>query len=141
MKKIFLITLALLVAVITSGCVRRIVTINSEPQGAEVYLDYKLIGQTPISREFFYYGGHHLELVKEEYVNLKTRLKLKGPIYEYFPFSVFSEVLIPWRITDEHNFTFKLEKGQTKQALISPIEEPQPPLPAIRLERISEKEQ
>lgn len=123
-----------------AGCVRRIVIIDSQPQGARVYFDRKLIGKTPCTYEFLYYGTHHVELVKEGYANLNTSLKLKGPIYEFFPLSVFSELLIPWQITDEHKFTFKLEKGQTKEPIISPIKKPQLDLPPPKLERIEPKQ-
>lgn len=139
MKRFFLSALVLLLLLAGAGCVRRIVTIDSQPQGAQVYFDRKLIGQTPYIHEFLYYGAHRLELVKEGYANLNTTLKLKGPVYEYFPLSVFSELLIPWQITDEHSFAFKLEKGQTRKPVISPIEQPQPTLPSPRLERIEER--
>jgi hypothetical protein len=79
---------------------------------------------------------HRLELVKQGYANFNSTLKLKGPYYQYFPLSLFSELIIPWEITDKHSFTFTLEQGQTKAAVISPIKEPQPPLPAPELERI-----
>lgn len=140
MKRLFLITLILSFAIVASGCVRRIAIINSQPQGAQVYFGRNLVGETPCDFEFLYYGNHHLELVKEGYANLKMTLRLKGPIYEYFPFSFVSEVLIPWQITDEHKFTFKLEKGQSKAPIISPIEEPQPTLSAPQLERLEEKQ-
>lgn len=138
MKKSFLITLVLFLAVTGAGCVRRIVTIDSRPQGAKVYFGRKPAGETPCELEFLYYGTHYLELVKEGYANLRTTVKLKGPIYEYFPFSVFSELLIPWEITDEHNFSFKLEEGESEKAIISPIEQAQPALPPAQLERIEQ---
>ena len=140
MKKLFLSALVLLLLLAGAGCVRRIVTIDSHPQGSQVYFDRKLIGQTPYTHKFLHYGVHRLELVKEGYANLNTTLKLKGPVYEYFPLSVFSELLIPWQITDEHSFAFKLEKGQTQKPVISPIEHPQPTLPSPRLERIEERQ-
>jgi hypothetical protein len=136
MKKNIFITLGLFAILASAGCVRRIVTIDSQPQGAQVYFDRKSIGQTPCEFEFLYYGGHHLELAKEGYANLNTTLKLNGPIYEYFPLSVLSELLIPWQLTDNHNFTFELQEGQTEEAIITPIRQPQPSLPASRLERI-----
>ena len=74
------------------------------------------------------------DLIAPDYYD--QTLKLKGPLYEYFPLSVFAEVLIPWQITDEHNVTFNLEEGKTKKPLISPIEQPQPTLPAPKLKRI-----
>ncbi|MCQ9208160.1 MAG: PEGA domain-containing protein [Omnitrophica bacterium] len=139
MRRFLLIIFVLPLIAAVTGCVRRIVTFDSQPQGAEVYFDRKLIGQTPCKHEFLYYGGHHLELTKEGYTNFNTTLKLKGPIYEYFPLSVFSELLIPWQITDKHSFAFKLEQGQSRKAIVSPIEQPQPGLAAPRLEHIKEK--
>ena len=138
MKRIFLITFLLCATLALTGCVRRLVTIDSQPQGAEVYFDRKLIGQTPCTHEFLYYGRHHLELTKEGYANVRTTAKLKGPVYEYFPLSFFSEVIIPWEILDQHAFSFELEEGETKQAVISPITQPQPPLPEPKLERMDE---
>ncbi|MBL7092107.1 MAG: PEGA domain-containing protein [Candidatus Omnitrophica bacterium] len=140
MKRLFLSAFALFLSLALTGCVRRIVTIDSQPQEAQVYFDRKLIGQTPYTHEFLHYGAHRLELVKEGYANLNTTLKLKGPIYEYFPLSVFSELLIPWQISDEHSFAFKLEKGQARKPVISPIEQPQPTLPSPQLERIEERQ-
>ncbi|MBL7085098.1 MAG: PEGA domain-containing protein [Candidatus Omnitrophica bacterium] len=141
MKKTLLIMFLLFVVTANSGCVRRIVTIDSQPPGAQVYLDRKLVGETPYSHEFLYYGSHYLELVKEGYSNLNTAIKLKGPIYEYFPLSIFSELLIPWEITDKHELSFKLEEGQIKKPLVTPIEEPQAPLPSPELERMHIKEE
>jgi hypothetical protein len=139
MKKLFLIIMILFLVSTISGCVRRIVTIDSNPQGAEVYLGRKLIGKTPCTHEFLYYGTYYLELVKQGYANINTSIKLKGPFYQYFPFYVISELVIPWQITDKHNFNFKLEKGKSEKPIISPIEEPQAPLPAPRLERMQER--
>lgn len=139
MKRTSFVMLMLLLIVASSGCVHRIVTIDSQPQGAQVYFGRQLIGETPCTHEFLYYGTHYLELAKDGYVNHRTTVKLKGPFYEYFPFSVFSELLIPWQITDQHSFKFKLEKGETEKPIISPIEEPQPSLPGPELERLDEK--
>jgi len=139
MKRLFIISVMLFIALQASGCVRRIVTIESQPHGAEVYFNRKLIGQSPCNHEFLYYGTHRLELVKEGYANLHTTLKLKGPIYEYFPFCFFSEVLIPWQITDRHNFAFKLEKGQTEKPIISTIKQQQAPLPPVQLEIMEDR--
>lgn len=139
MKRTLFATLMLLLIVATSGCVRRIVTIDSQPQGAQVYFGRQLVGETPCTHEFLYYGTHYLELAKDGYLNHRTTVKLKGPVYEYFPFSVFSEILIPWQITDEHTLNFKLERGESEKPIISPIEEPQPPLPGPELELLDEK--
>ncbi len=140
MRKFTLIMLGSFLLLAASGCVRRVVIIDSQPQGAEVYLDRKLIGQTPCTHEFLYYGGHNFEMVKEGYANFTSTLRLKAPIYEYFPLSLFSEIIFHWQITDEHSFNFKLEEGEARKPIISPIEQPQPSLPLPHLERVEEKE-
>lgn len=136
MKRIMLLFLACILALMSSGCVRRIVSIDSQPQGADIYFDRKLIGKTPFRHEFLYYGGHHLELVKKDYRNIQTTLKLKGPLYEFFPLSIFSELLIPWEITDMHAANYTLEKGEARPPIITPVKDPQAPLSPIRLEHL-----
>ncbi|MFH1245466.1 MAG: PEGA domain-containing protein [Candidatus Omnitrophota bacterium] len=138
-RKMLIISMVCFVCSI-SGCVRRMVCIDSHPQGAKVYFDRKYIGQTPCTYEFFFYGGHHLELVKEECANLTTVLHLKGPIYEYFPLSVFAEVLFPWELTDTHNVDYQLQAGNPRNPLILPIEGVKPFLPAAELERLQKVE-
>ena len=147
MKKFFiknriniLVVVVLFFMLINCGCVRRLVTIDSQPQGAQVYFDRRTIGETPCTYEFTYYGDHYLELAKDGHANFNTVIKLRGPFYEYFPFSFFSELLIPWELTDEHNFSFNLQPGETRKPVITPIEQPQISLPAPKLERIKEKE-
>ncbi len=140
MKRAVLLVFLLCLAFSSLGCVRRIVTINSQPPGADVYFDRKLIGQTPCEHEFFYYGTHYLELTKEKHSNINTTVKLKGPLYEFFPLSIFSELLIPWEIIDQHSFDFTLQTGEGKEAIISPIIQPQTPLPSPELERVDEIE-
>ncbi|NQT00184.1 MAG: PEGA domain-containing protein [Candidatus Omnitrophica bacterium] len=133
MKKFFMISGLLILVLTVSGCVRRIVSIDSQPPGAEVYLGRRLIGKTPCTHEFLYYGTHYLELAKEGHLNIKTTVKLNGPFYEYFPFSVISELLIPWQITDVHSYDYKLEEGESEEPIISPIEEPQSALSELEL--------
>lgn len=141
MKRVFSILGASFLLLASAGCVRRIVTIDSQPQGAQIYFDRKLIGQTPYTHEFLYYGAHRLELVKKGYDNVSTTLKLKGPLYEYFPISIFTELIIPWKITNEHKFAFELKKGKSREPVISSIEKPQPDLSPAQLERIEERAQ
>ncbi|MBN3037976.1 MAG: PEGA domain-containing protein [Candidatus Omnitrophica bacterium] len=136
MKKTIIFATVIFTAVLTAGCVRRVVTIDSNPQGAQVYFDRKLVGETPCEHEFLYYGGHHLELVKDGYENYRTVCTLKGPFYEYFPFSFFTEVMLPWELKDEHSFSYELAEGKGKKPVISPVTKPQESLPPVELEQI-----
>ncbi|MFH1045500.1 MAG: PEGA domain-containing protein [Candidatus Omnitrophota bacterium] len=141
MKKYLYLFILLTLLITTAGWVRRTVTIDSQPQDAEIYLDRAFIGKTPCAHEFSYYGKHRLELVKEGYANYHTMLDLKGPLYEYFPLSFLSEVLVPWNINDQHFASYILEEGPTKKPVISPVIQAQPPLAPVQLEQIQEKAQ
>lgn len=110
----------LLSAVCVAGCVSRKLTINSQPQGARVFFDYKQVGETPCSFDFIYYGAHHLELVREGFDNFNTTVKLKAPIYEYIPLDFFSEHILPFHFKDEHAHTFSLTPGVSRAGYIIP---------------------
>jgi hypothetical protein len=91
-----------------AGCVKRIVTINSQPSGAEVFFDRKAMGVTPCSFDFTFYGSHSIKLAKEGYKDFYTSERLKPPFYEYLPLDFISEVLLPAQLEDTHNFTYRL---------------------------------
>ncbi len=101
-----------------TSCVRRSVTITSQPQGAGVYLDNKYLGETPVETDFLFYGGHRLELTKPGYENYRTTLKLKAPIYQYVPLDFISECILPLRLHDAHSAGFVLREGATRPPAI-----------------------
>ena len=97
------------------GCVLRTLTIDSHPSGAMVYLDDEPVGETPVTTSFTYYGTRKISL---EIRDAEGRLlyerkviyeKIKPPLYQVFPIDFFSEVVIPAKFKDEHNFTYQLE--------------------------------
>lgn len=77
------------------GCVLRSLTIDSQPSGAMVYLDDELIGETPVTTTFTYYGTRKITLEK---VDAEGRLlyerkiiyeKIKPPFYQILPLDFF----------------------------------------------------
>jgi len=111
MLKIFRLTgliIFLTALIFNAGCVKRIVTINSEPSGATVFFDQKNIGTTPCSTDFTFYGSHVIKLVKEGYKDFYASARLKAPIYEYIPLDFFSDVLLPVNLKDTHEVTYQL---------------------------------
>jgi hypothetical protein len=104
---------SLIFCLFLTGCVKRTVLIDSQPQGAAVYFDYQKKGTTPCSFDFIFYGDHHLELVKEDFENLNTTVSLKAPFYEYIPLDFFVENLWPFQLEDRHSFSFKLTRGKS----------------------------
>ena len=95
-----------------SGCVRRRLTVRTDPPGAVATLDNVELGKTPITRDFDYYGKRELKLVKEGYEPHTQMIHLRAPWYEWIGFDFFSEVLIPGTLNDEQYFTIKLKPQQ-----------------------------
>ncbi|MFA4986190.1 MAG: PEGA domain-containing protein [Candidatus Brocadiia bacterium] len=113
-------TILLVALVLLAGCVKRTVTIESIPSGAEVFLDGKLVGNTPLSLAFTYYGNHHIRIVKEGYTTLLGTLALKAPMYDKPGIDFFSENIVPWTIRDDHAAVFTLfpeEKADAAEAV------------------------
>src|SRR4051812_21539996 len=54
-----------LFAFLLSGCVHRVVTVQSDPPGALVYMNEEEIGRTPVSKEFLWYGNYDMVLRKD----------------------------------------------------------------------------
>ncbi len=92
------------------GCVRRTLTITTEPPQALVFLNNQEVGRSTVTTDFIWYGDYGVTLRKEGYKTLKTHYKVDPPWYEVFPLDFFAEVLWPGRIHDAHSAHFELEK-------------------------------
>ena len=91
------------------GCVRRKMTVMSNPPGATVYLDGKDIGRTPLSTNFNHYGKQEFRIVKQGY-ETKTELKtVRAPWYQWVGLDFVSEVLLPGKLTDQKFYEFDLQ--------------------------------
>jgi len=98
-------------AVILTGCVRRVVTISSSPLGAKVFFGSEEKGCTPISFDFISYGSYPIKLTKDGYEDFCTTELLKAPAYEYIPFERIAEIL-PVRLERRFEFTYQLESAK-----------------------------
>lgn len=94
------------------GCVRRTVTINTQPQGATVTLNDEVIGTTPITTDFLWYGDYDVILRKEGYETLKTHQRLKAPWYQLPGIDFFTELLLPIRFHDRQEMAFDLQPAE-----------------------------
>jgi hypothetical protein len=111
-RRFIIILLLFMELVVVSGCVRRRLTIRTNPPGAVAYLDNVELGKTPISRNFDYYGKRELKLVKEGYEPHTEMIHLRTPWYEWPGLDFFSEVLVPGTITDERVYPITLKPQQ-----------------------------
>ena len=97
---------------LSHGCVRRTVTINTAPQGARIILNDEEIGTSPVKVDFLWYGDYDVILRKEGYETLKTHQKLAPPWYQVPPFDFFAEILTPVTLHDQQQMSFVLEPAQ-----------------------------
>lgn len=94
----------------SGGCLRRRMTINSNPPGATVYVDGHQIGKTPVSTDFTYYGTRNIRLEMDNYQTLAVKQKVTPPWYEYPVFDFFSETFTPGEVKDNHVWTYDLQQ-------------------------------
>jgi hypothetical protein len=95
--------MAVVIAIANStGCVRKRMTIRTNPSGAMAYIDKQPIGLTPVSTSFTYYGTRNIEIVRDGYRTERFLRKIRPPWYEIPPLDFFSESLWPFEIRNEH---------------------------------------
>jgi hypothetical protein len=85
--------LLLVLPLLVTGCVRRSLTVTSDPPGALVYLNGTEVGRTPMTRDFTWYGTYDVVLRKEGYETLKTEGKVIAPWWQWVPIDLFAELL------------------------------------------------
>lgn len=107
--------LILVVAVLAfSGCVTRSITVKTNPSNALVYIDNKLIGESPVSMPFTFYGTRKIMIERKDEDGVLTHErtiefeKIKAPVYEIFPLDFFSEIVWPFKIKDDQVLSYNL---------------------------------
>jgi len=90
------------------GCVRRRMTIRTNPPGAAVYVDDYQIGTTPVSHNFTYYGTRKIRLVKDGYETLTVMQPIPPPWYQVPPVDFIAENLVPGEFSDRRTLSYQL---------------------------------
>lgn len=94
-----------------TGCVRRQLSVTSEPAGALVYLNDREAGRTPFTTDFVWYGTYDVVVRKEGYEPLNAKSRVLAPWWGWPPFDLFAEMM-PWHPTDLHKLHYKLAEAQ-----------------------------
>ncbi len=93
------------------GCVRRTLTIRTEPQGAIVMLNDEEIGSSPVSVDFTWYGDYGVTCRKGGFQTLNSHVEVKPPWYQWPVLDFFSDVLWPGQLHDQHEASFVLTEA------------------------------
>ncbi len=108
----WVLSVAVVLVLLTSGCVERKLTIVTEPSEAIVWLNDEEVGTTPVTVNFNWYGDYNIRIEKDGYNILDTHRQLERPMHDKFPFDFFAEVVTPRKIVDEYIWTFELQAYQ-----------------------------
>ena len=109
---------AALVVISATGCVQRYLVVKAEP-GTQVWIDGKLVGETKrvledspaeIRLPFDHYGVRGVVLRRYGCYSKTGKLPCHAPWYQYFPLDLVFELFMPFYLTDEHVFEFKLDE-------------------------------
>ena len=111
-RQTLLLAFLLGVVIVNVGCVRRRMTIRSNPPGAMVYVDDQQIGQTPVSTAFTYYGTRKITLVRDGFETTTIKHTFESPWYQVPPLDFFSENLTVRESRDERILGFTLVPQQ-----------------------------
>lgn len=84
-----------------AGCVRRRLTVRTNPPGAQVFIDDQEVGTSPCSTAFTYYGTRKITVIKDGYRSETLYHQVSPPWYEYPPLDFFAETVAPQEIRDE----------------------------------------
>ena len=110
--------LGLLVVAASAGCeTERTLTVQSDPDGALVFLNGQEIGRTPVRTDFKYYGTYDVEIRKEGYEAIKTKAKVWAPWWQWPPIDLVS-VFTPGPHLDPHELRYTLH--EPSEAAVDP---------------------
>lgn len=98
--------LLLLLPLAAGGCVHRTLQIDSNPQGALVYLNGEEVGRTPMRKEFLWYGTYDVQLRKEGYETLSAQEKVWAPWWQWPPIDLLAEAL---PLEDNHTARYTMK--------------------------------
>lgn len=94
-----------------SGCVRRTMTIDSQPDGAIVWLNDREVGRTPLDVDFLFYGDYDVRLVKEGYEPKLMSGVVRAPLWDTIPLDFFAEV-VPINLHSRRELSYELDQRE-----------------------------
>jgi hypothetical protein len=111
---------AIAILAICPACVRRTISITTEPPNARVFLNDQEVGRSAVTTDFLWYGDYGVTIRKEGFETLQTNWTIKPPWYQHIPLDFFTEVLWPGQLHDTHSRHFVLEPAKipTQEELI-----------------------
>lgn len=117
--------IATFMLLLLSGCAQRILHIESQPPGADVYINGEAAGRTPLEHPFDFYGKFEIVLRHTNHQSRRIVHEASPPWYAYFPIDVIVEFVLPvFPLRDVHRIEASLQKaGKIDDALRKDLDE------------------
>ena len=96
------------ILLLATGCVKRSIVVESNPPGAQVWINEHPAGVTPLTQSFIIHGRYKFRLRKMGFRELVTREMVRAPVYEWIPLDFVFEILFPFHLEDKHVFRYHL---------------------------------
>lgn len=100
--------IAMLAILTAGGCVRRRLTVRTTPPGAVVSVDNQVIGISPASSSFVFYGTREFRVERDGFRTETVQRRINPPWYQYPVIDFVAETLWPWEIRDERLIDIEL---------------------------------
>ncbi len=102
-----------LVIVLAPACVKRSISVRSDPPGALVYIDGLEVGKTPVDHiPFRFYGTREIALYRTGYLAERRVVEIDTPWFSTFPVDIFTELVIPCEFEDRRSYYFALKRTE-----------------------------
>jgi hypothetical protein len=99
-----------------AGCVERRYTLRTNPPGALAIVNGEEVGQTPVSRSFYYYGDREITFLLDGYETKTLIQPMKAPWWDNLFTEFFTENLVPFNLRDEREFSYQLTTASPPRA-------------------------
>jgi len=111
------IIVALIVIAASGGCVRRVVNITSDPDGAQVWMNDREVGTTPLEVEIIYYGVYDVQISRDGYQTLTTSGNANPPAWDVPGVDLLAE-LTPADLVSRNEWHYVLEPDPRDEGAI-----------------------
>ncbi len=102
----------------SSGCVRRTLTITTEPSGALLWLNDREVGRTPVEVDFDHYGTYDVRLERDGYEPMMTSGRADAPWWDTVGLDLLAEA-VPGTLTSRVRWHYVMQPvDENRQRLI-----------------------
>ena len=108
-----LLFISMVLLLISAGCVERTITVRTDPPNALVTVNEVEQGRSPVTFPFTWYGTYRVRVESPEYETLETYRLAEAPIYQWPVLDFISEILLPFKFHDHHDWQFTLNPRPT----------------------------